>query len=134
MLSGPSLWLAGRLTPAVRQQNNRPDYYEYLASREWAILKREVHKRSRGRCERCGQRDGTQVHHLNYRRLGNETLTDLQHVCTPCHEYLSAVSNLDPLKACCTEAEAEAWADDLYGDALYAAAVRHLDEIRALAR
>jgi hypothetical protein len=71
------------------------NYQEYLASREWALLREAVRERSGDKCERCG---GPQqaVHHLTYERIGHEELTDLQAVCNPCHEYLSAKTDIDP--------------------------------------
>jgi hypothetical protein len=70
-------------------------YQEYLASREWAEKREAVRERSGDRCERCG---GPQqaVHHLTYERIGHELLEDLQAVCDPCHEYLSAKREDDP--------------------------------------
>lgn len=74
------------------------NYHEYLASREWAILKNAVRERSGGVCERCGLAPHTQTHHLTYERLGNERLEDLQGVCRGCHEFLSAKSSFDPAR------------------------------------
>lgn len=72
------------------------DYKRYLASREWALLKRQVRERSAGRCERCRNADMDEVHHLTYQHVGHERLYELQAVCRPCHEFLSAVSDVDP--------------------------------------
>ncbi len=72
------------------------DYQTYLASREWALLKRQVKARSKGKCERCRYGDHEQTHHLTYARIGHEWLEDLQGVCRECHEFLSGVSDRDP--------------------------------------
>jgi hypothetical protein len=71
-------------------------YQKYLASREWAILKRLVRERSDGKCERClvGGHDAT--HHLTYERIGREDPEDLQAVCSLCHAFLSGKSEQDP--------------------------------------
>lgn len=38
------------------------------------------------KCARCGCTSGVfHVHHLDYDRLGNERLTDVQIVCNECH-------------------------------------------------
>ena len=42
-------------------------------------------RRAKNRCEICGERDGLQVHHLNYDRLGHELPGDLKVVCQGCH-------------------------------------------------
>jgi hypothetical protein len=74
------------------------DYQRYLASREWALKKEAVRKRSRNSCERCGRVPMQATHHLTYERIGNELLEDLQGVCNPCHEFLSAKTNIDPVE------------------------------------
>lgn len=74
----------------------RVDYHRYMASREWALKKKAIRERARGECERC-HRPMSQVHHLSYQHLGNEPLEDLQGVCKWCHEYLSAVRDIDPV-------------------------------------
>ncbi len=72
------------------------DYGEYLASREWALLKEQVRLRSRGICERCQKAPYQETHHLTYGRIGHERLEDLQAVCSPCHRFVSAKSDYDP--------------------------------------
>lgn len=52
-------------------------YQQYLCSREWAVLKEQVHKRSGGICERCGFHPLDRVHHLTYARKYKERLEDL---------------------------------------------------------
>lgn len=73
----------------------RVNYREYLASREWGLLKRQVRERSVGKCERCGAPQEA-THHLTYERLGHERLEDLLAVCNACHEYLSGNVDIDP--------------------------------------
>lgn len=75
------------------------NYYEYIASREWKLKCRAIKERSGGRCERCKVAPHENTHHLTYQRLGNERLEDLQGLCRPCHEFLSAVTDYDPLSA-----------------------------------
>jgi 5-methylcytosine-specific restriction endonuclease McrA len=72
------------------------DYHEYLASREWALLRERVRERSGGVCERCARNPMDAVHHLTYARVGRELLTDLQAICDPCHEFLSGKTDNDP--------------------------------------
>lgn len=72
------------------------DYKKYLASREWALKREAVRKRSGNKCERCGLNPQEAVHHLTYTNVGNEPLEDLQAVCNPCHEFLSGKSDIDP--------------------------------------
>jgi hypothetical protein len=60
-------------------------YVLYLASPEWAARRLDVLRRARNWCEVCQDRPAEEVHHLSYRRLGNEPLSDLQAICGPCH-------------------------------------------------
>lgn len=75
---------------------NREERERYMASREWALKREAVRRRSKDRCERCGQRPMDAVHHLTYEHFGDEPLEDLQAVCDPCHEFLSGKRNTDP--------------------------------------
>jgi hypothetical protein len=65
-------------------------YAIYVRTSKWKNLCQEVKKRARGRCERCGphliQFGPYQVHHLTYDRFMNESMSDLQHLCLPCHK------------------------------------------------
>lgn len=72
------------------------NYRAYLASREWGLLKRQVRERSGGKCERCGAPQEV-THHVTYERLGHERLDDLLAVCKQCHDYLSGITDLDPV-------------------------------------
>jgi len=74
----------------------KPKYMAYLASREWAILKTAVQQRSGGTCEHCHQAYGTETHHMTYERMFRELLTDLLHVCGPCHRFLSGKTDVNP--------------------------------------
>jgi 5-methylcytosine-specific restriction endonuclease McrA len=70
-------------------------YAVYIASTEWAAKRQEVMARARQGsafpvCESCGVSPATEVHHLSYRRLGNEPLDDLMAVCGPCHQDIEA--------------------------------------------
>lgn len=72
--------------------------HRYYCSREWAEKRNKVRDRSRGICERCDHHHASHVHHLTYRRLYDEPLEDLQHLCAGCHEFISGVSEVDPVE------------------------------------
>lgn len=75
------------------------NYQRYLASREWRVRRNGVMERAKGICERCWGTKATQVHHVTYERVGNELPEDLLALCGPCHEFLSAVTDHDPVAA-----------------------------------
>lgn len=75
---------------------NKSDFKRYLASREWAILKEQVRARAGGICERCKNAPIDSTHHVTYERIGCELLEDLLGVCEPCHQFISAKSDVDP--------------------------------------
>jgi 5-methylcytosine-specific restriction endonuclease McrA len=69
------------------------DYAERRQTKEWAILKRQVHRRDGYRCRLCG-RDDVQlhVHHRTYATSAEERLEDLITLCRSCHEHFHFLS------------------------------------------
>lgn len=80
-----------------RFSEDKEKYNKYLASREWSVKKQAVMKRAKGYCERCLVNEAVMVHHLTYIRKYHELLTDLQAICEPCHRWIHALSDYDPL-------------------------------------
>ena len=82
-----------RLLDDLRQQalldeyRKRP-YSERRQTREWAILKKQIHRRDRHRCRLCSAAD-TQlhVHHRSYTNYGQERLEDLITLCSACYSH-----------------------------------------------
>ena len=72
------------------------DYGAYLASREWALKKEALLTRSGGICERCYNAPYQETHHKTYAHIGHESLDELLAVCSGCHQFLSAKSDVDP--------------------------------------
>ncbi len=48
--------------------------------------RRTVMRRCEGRCEDCGDRRATSLHHLHYRSVGFEEPHDLAALCWDCHQ------------------------------------------------
>lgn len=69
---------------------NKQQYQEYLRSEHWQNTKNEKLSNARWRCEKCkeGLIAGAklEVHHLTYDRVGHERMSDLQVLCSSCHE------------------------------------------------
>jgi hypothetical protein len=68
-------------------------YVERRQTKEWAILKRQIHRRDGYRCRLCG-RDDVQlhVHHRTYETYAEERLEDLITLCRTCHEHFHFLS------------------------------------------
>jgi 5-methylcytosine-specific restriction endonuclease McrA len=68
-------------------------YAERRQTKEWAILKKQVHRRDGYRCRLCG-RDDVQlhVHHRTYETYAEERLEDLVTLCRTCHEHFHFLS------------------------------------------
>ena len=66
--------------------NNKREYYrnEYLKSEHWKNLKYEKLNKI-CYCEKCGNKNNIDVHHLNYKNLYDVKLEDLQVLCRKCH-------------------------------------------------
>lgn len=67
-------------------------YNLYLRSPEWRAKAALVLDRAHHRCEACGTRPATDVHHLTYKHVFDELLWELRAVCTECHEKLTTES------------------------------------------
>lgn len=64
-------------------------YGRYLKTAVWAVKREKVLERCGGVCECCGQRQATQVHHLEYPDVfGHEPLWTLRGICVPCHKII----------------------------------------------
>lgn len=82
---------AQRLLDNLRQQalldeyRKRP-YAERRQTKEWAILKKQIHRRDGYRCRLCGRDDvELHVHHCSYDNYAQERLEDLITLCSVCH-------------------------------------------------
>lgn len=68
------------------------NYRDYLNSPEWSDRKdRHYKKHKNTRCRACGSVEHLDVHHKTYKRLGNESKTDLITMCRSCHSFLHDV-------------------------------------------
>lgn len=57
---------------------------KYYLTKHWKSLSRKV-RIERKLCEKCGSIEELHVHHLSYKRLYHERLSDLQVLCKHCH-------------------------------------------------
>lgn len=89
-------------------KDDREKYAAYLCSREWSVLKKAVHERARGRCERCEINQIDAIHHLTYIRKYREDLGDLQAICNLCHGFVHGKSDFDP-RLLCAKSLRECW-------------------------
>ena len=69
------------------------DYQKYMRSKEWKAKREEKLEACNHKCECEGgcYRTATQIHHLHYDTLGNESMEDLQALCPKCHMQKSGV-------------------------------------------
>lgn len=68
-------------------------YREYMQSPDWARKKREYFKVHAKACKACGATKRLHLHHVSYRLLGKEPLSDLVCLCHPCHDRVHAIRN-----------------------------------------
>ncbi len=78
---------------ALLDEYRRRPYADRRTTREWMVLKRQVHRRDRYRCRLCGC-DGDQlhVHHRTYTTYAEERLEDLITLCRSCHAHFHFLS------------------------------------------
>ncbi len=62
-------------------------YSALIHSARWKRLRDRKLRDAGYRCEKCGKCTAMlEIHHLTYRRLGHEWLTDLIVLCQTCHD------------------------------------------------
>jgi hypothetical protein len=66
--------------------NYRGKYQIYIQSPHWELKRRQVIVNSDSECEHCGSKSKLTVHHIHYRSLFNEELSDLMCLCWTCHK------------------------------------------------
>lgn len=65
-------------------------YEDYINSSAWC-RKRDAALDHHGHyCTACGRDKSLQVHHLTYKRLGSEEMSDLMPLCDSCHSFVHA--------------------------------------------
>ncbi len=60
-------------------------YARYLCSHAWRELRKKVLIRDNYECQHCGSKENLEVHHITYRRVFREWLSDLITLCKSCH-------------------------------------------------
>lgn len=80
---------------ALLAEYRRRPYVERRQTREWAVLKKQVHRRDRYRCRLCGSDDAPlHVHHCTYANYGEEKIEDLITLCGVCHQRFHELSDV----------------------------------------
>lgn len=67
---------------------NRTEYLSYLTTEHWLATRKAKLIAVDWQCENCGAEMGDvtlDVHHLNYARIGEESMDDLKVLCRGCH-------------------------------------------------
>ena len=73
-------------------------YKNYLKSQHWAFMRSRIIQ-SHPYCEICKSSEKPlQVHHLSYKRLGNEKDSDLIPLCDKCHAAIHKMEKSDAVK------------------------------------
>lgn len=64
------------------------EYKDYLKTQHWKSLRERVAKAYSYTCNNCGVNvsQGYEIHHLTYKRVGNEKMDDLVCLCRNCHQ------------------------------------------------
>jgi len=60
-------------------------YQEYLESDLWKEKRKWILECFKNKCQRCGGKGFLQVHHKNYKSVGNENMDDVTTLCIKCH-------------------------------------------------
>lgn len=60
----------------------------YMQSQRWWSLRSEVFNRDHNQCQICSTTKDLECHHMHYRNLGAEKMTDLLTLCHECHKHV----------------------------------------------
>lgn len=71
--------------PKKKRKKSRPDYNQYIQSKNWKKVRRKQPNKS---CDVCGTTKELELHHLTYKRLGHERQDDLIWLCHDHHQGL----------------------------------------------
>lgn len=63
-------------------------YKEYLLTKHWLKRKADYLRKHKKECTMCGNKYYIQVHHVDYKNLGDEKDEDLVALCKRCHDKL----------------------------------------------
>jgi 5-methylcytosine-specific restriction endonuclease McrA len=75
-----------RYQALLAEYRARP-YADRGQTREWKVLKKQIHKRDGYRCRLCNRNNGPlHVHHRTYATYAEERLEDLVTLCRRCHK------------------------------------------------
>ena len=61
------------------------EYREHLKSPEWDAIRKQAMSRDGHLCQDCGRQVATEVHHLSYDNVGEESPEELVSLCSECH-------------------------------------------------
>lgn len=64
------------------------DYKEYIKSTVWYQKRLARLKKDNYTCQKCGDTEFLEVHHLTYDNLGDEPIEDLICLCRACHQAI----------------------------------------------
>lgn len=67
------------------ERKNVMNYATYLLSPEWRAIRQVKLKETSHKCEGCSNVSHLQIHHLTYKRIGHERMSDLMVLCDKCH-------------------------------------------------
>lgn len=66
-------------------KTTRACYSKYLRSRHWFNFRNKALDHYGTHCQSCGGNHRIEVHHLNYKHVGSEELSDVTVLCRTCH-------------------------------------------------
>lgn len=75
------------MTTVCPLKMNTNEHSAYMKSTAYLKLKCRALERAKFRCELCGEDPVLNVHHHDYKNLGNENHDDICILCTRCHGY-----------------------------------------------
>jgi len=98
-------------------------YEKRIRSAQWKNMRADIARLRGNKCERCGRGPPLELHHKTYKRLGRELLSDLELLCTICHqaadrerEKIQAARSAERLERARSAAGLNTYATKKYGE------------------
>ena len=60
-------------------------YNRYLKSNKWKKKRLKVFSRDKNKCQHCNSKNNLECHHITYKRVKKESISDLLTLCSSCH-------------------------------------------------
>jgi hypothetical protein len=85
-----------KIETTIRNKKHKEYYHAYLKSDLWKNKRETILQRDKYTCQGCLIKKASEVHHLDYARVGKELAIDLISLCRECHKKIHSENLYKP--------------------------------------